>query len=362
LHRLRLLVVLAVSLTAALVITACGGDSGGDEDPTEVLTATFNNDQTVTSGNLDLSFKLDAEGGDDPGSFEASLNGPFQGGDSGSFPKFDFNADVNLDSSSQDFSGSAGLASTGDQGFVNFQDQEYSIPANIFSQFADAYTQAAQQGQDQQDKNQNLLSSLGIDPTNWLTDLQNEGNDDVDGTDTIHISGQANVPDLVADLKKIVQQVPQASDRVTPAQLAQFDQLSSLIKSADFDIYTGADDDILRKLDASLEVDPPATGGSPDSVKVEFSIGFSDVNQPQTISAPTGAQPLSTLLQQFGVDESQLGALGAAIDQGASAGAGSGSGSTGSGGGGSDASQAYLECLGKAQGADAIQQCQALLQ
>jgi hypothetical protein len=124
------------------------------------------------------------------------------------------------------------------------------------------------------------------------------------------------------------------------------------VESADFDIYSGADDDILRKLEASVSINPPDAEGAPDSVDFTFAITLSDLNEPQTISAPSGAQPLGDLLQQFGVDPSQLGALEAA---GGSSGSGSG------GGGTSQASQAYLDCLADAQGQEALDECAALL-
>lgn len=352
-QRLRALLFFSISVVAALTIAACGGDSGGDEDPQQVLDATFSNDESVSSGNLEISVNVDAEGGDDPGSFEASLSGPFQGGEDGGVPQFDLTAEAKVDSSAQEFSGSAGLTSTGDTAFVNFQGTDYELPQKVFNQFATAFAQAQEQTDASQQEDQNLLSSNGIDPSKWLTDLSNDGTEDVDGTETIHISGQADVRQLVADLKKIIKQVPQAAEQVTPDQLSQFDQVADRIESADFDIYTGADDDVLRKLDASVQIDPPDTAGAASSVEVDFSVAFSDVNEPQTIPAPADAQPLSSLLEQFGVDPSQLGQLG-------SAGAASGDGA--SAGGGSSASQAYLECLSEAQGQGAIDQCAALLQ
>ncbi|MGZ8621363.1 MAG: hypothetical protein ACXWW8_02090 [Solirubrobacterales bacterium] len=348
--RFRALLLLPVSLVVALTIAACGGDSGGDEDPQQVLDATFSNDESVSSGNLEISVNVDAEGGDDPGSFEASLSGPFQGGEDGGVPQFDLTAEAKVDSSAQEFSGSADLTSTGDTAFVNFQGTDYELPQEVFNEFATAFAQAQEQTDASQQEDQNLLSSIGIDPSNWLTDLSNDGTEDVDGTETIHISGQADVRVLVADLKKIIAQVPQAAEQVTRDQLSQFDQVADRIESADFDIYTGADDDVLRKLDASVQIDPPDTEGAASSVEVGFSVSFSDVNEPQAISAPADAQPLSTLLEQFGVDPSQLGSAGAASGDGASA------------GGSSSASQAYLECLGEAQGQGAIDQCAALLQ
>jgi hypothetical protein len=364
LHRIRALIVLSIAVLAAGVLAACGGGGSGDEDPQEVLDATFTNEEKVTSGVFDVSVDLSAEGGSDSGTFEASLGGPFQGGDGG-VPKFDVDAEVNLDSSSQDFSGNAGLTSTGDKAFVSFQDTDYEVPQEAFTQFAQTFTQLQDQSEQQSAGSTSLLSSIGINPTNWLTDLSNEGDEDVEGTETIHISGQADVPKLIEDIKTIAQKAPQAAgQQVTPAQVAQLDQLTGIIESADFDIFTGKDDNLLRKLEASLELNPPDSSGSADKVTVDFSVTLSDLNEPQTIAGPASAKPLTDLLSQFGVDPSQLGQLGSAV-QGA---AGGGGGAAAPQAGGSpagpsnDSTQAYLDCLATAKGAAAVQQCASLLQ
>ncbi|MET0729751.1 MAG: hypothetical protein ABWZ03_01040, partial [Solirubrobacterales bacterium] len=340
------LLVLALALAVALTISACG-DDGGDEDPQQVLEATFNNEAQIDSGVFDVSFDLTAEGGDNEGTLEASLGGPFESGDDGAVPKFEITAEADLESSAQDFSGSAGLVSAGHSAFVNFQDTDYEVQAKLFQQFESSFQQAAAQSK-QQGEDGNFLSSIGVDPSNWLTDLSNEGKEDVEGTDTIHISGDADVPKLVEDIRTIAKRLPQAADQVTPGQLSQLDELTDIIQSAEFDIYTGADDDILRKLEANLEIDPPGTSGGPESVTVGFSLTLSELNEPQEIAGPTDAQPLGDLLQQFGVDPSRLGAAAAG---------GSGSGASGAT---NPATQAYLDCLADAQGQDALDQCAAL--
>jgi hypothetical protein len=358
-HRIRALIFIALALALSLVVAACG-DDGGDsgEDPQQVLEDTFNNEQSIDSGSFDLSIRVDAEG-DQGGSFEGSLGGPFQSQE-GKFPQVDLNADIKLDTSAQDFSGSAGLTSTGESAFVSFQDTDYEVPQELFDQFSTSYEQLQQQSQSQGEQGNNLLGSLGIDPTNWLTDLSNEGTEDVEGTETVHISGQADVPKLVEDIKKIAENAPNVGQQVTPQQLDQLNQLTSIIKSADFDVYSGESDDLLRKIDANLELTPPAgTAGAPDSVSLELSLTIGDVNEPQTISAPTGAQPLANLLQQFGIDPSQLGgALRGGLGSGGALPQSGGSQAAPSG----DASQAYLQCLQQAQGEAAISECAQLLQ
>ena len=358
LSRTRISLALICSAVAAFALAACGGDSGGDEDPQEVLNATFTNDEKVTSGTFDVSLDVTAEGGSNGGTLDASLGGPFQSGDGG-VPSFDIDAEANVESEAQDFSGSIGLTSTGQGAFVNFQDTDYEVPQDAFDQFSRSFTQLQEQSE-AQGTDANFLTNLGINPTNWLTDLSNEGDEDVEGAETVHISGEADVPKLIEDLKKIAENAPQAANQITPAQLGQLDQLTGIVKSADFDIYSGADDDILRKLEATLELDPPDTGDAPDSVDVTFSVTLGEINEPQSISAPTGAQPLGDLLQQFGVDPSALGQLGAAVG---SAGAGTTPQAGGSPSGPSDgASQEYLDCLANAEGAAAVQQCAELIQ
>jgi hypothetical protein len=357
--RTRALILIALALALGAVVSACGGDdAGGSEDPQQVLDATFNNAQSITSGSFDLNFKVEAEG-DQGGTFEGSIGGPFQSQEA-KFPQFDLDADIKLDTSAQDFSGSAGLISTGDGAFISFQDTDYSVPQELFDQFATSYEQLQRQSQAQGDQGNDFLSTLGIDPTNWLTNLSNEGTEDVDGTETVHISGQADVPKLVEDIKKIARNAPNVGRRVTPQQLSELDQLTSIIKSADLDIYSGESDDLLRKLDANLELSPPAgTPGAPDSVTLELSLTLGEVNEPQTISAPSGAQPLANLLQQFGIDPSQLGgALRGGLGAGGALPQAGGSQAPPGGG----ASQAYLQCLQQAQGEAAVTECAQLLQ
>jgi hypothetical protein len=361
LSRFRSLLLLCAAIAASLVLAACGGDEGGDEDPAEVLNATFTNEEKVSSGVFDVSLDVSAEGGEQEGSFDASLGGPFQSRE-GAFPLFDIAAEIDLESEAQDFSGSAGATSTGEKAFVNFQDTDYEVPQELFDQFATTYTGLQEQSAAaDQEAGSNFLSNLGINPAGWLTDTSNEGNEDVEGTETIHISGEADVPKLVEDLKTIAENAPEAAgQQITPAQIGELDQLVDVIESADFDIYSGADDNLLRKLEASMTLNPPDTEGSPDSVELSFTVTLSDLNEPQEIAGPASAQPLGDLLNQFGVDPSTLGA--------AVGGAGGGGGGQLPQAGGSPAppsggaSSAYLECLQTAQGAAALQQCAALLQ
>ncbi|MEO8091079.1 MAG: hypothetical protein ABI726_00040 [bacterium] len=345
---------MALALPAA--IAGCGGD-GGDQDPQEVIDATFNNDATVTSGVLDLS--VDASAGDQ-GSFDASLSGPFQGveGDPTALPQIDLTATVSGEGAGQSVNADGGLTITDDNVFVEYGGQAYEVGSDTFKQLKDSIETSAGQTQDsgsgdaaasfQAGCEQAIqaqggdASACDFEPSGWFTNLTNDGTEDLDGTSVVHVSGDVDISQMLDDLVGIAQSVPGAGGQVDQAQV---DQVSEAISEASFDIYSGEDDNILRKLDVNVSVDPSAIEGSEvvpvDSVDVGLSVGISDVNEEQTIKGPSGAQPIDELLGQFGLGGG-LGGLGA-LGGGDSFGGGGGSAGTDGG-----ASDAYLDCIAAA--------------
>lgn len=354
-NRIRVSAALALALISALLLAACGGSGDNTEDPQQVLTQTFSNPTPIRSGNFDLDFKVEANGGDSPGTLEVKLGGQFQSQAANQFPQFDFDVSLRAESGSQTFSGSGGLTATGDRAFLNIQGTEYAVPQQVYDQFTSTYSRL--QGQKGSNPQEGLLQRLNIDLAQWLTDLKNEGTEDVEGQKTIHISGRANVPQIVGDLKTIAKD---AGNSVGNVDVSQLDQLNGTIKSGDVDVNTGETDKLLRRVGLSLDLKPPAgTPGAPDSLELHLQLNLADVNKPQTIQAPANAQPLdASALQQLGIDPSALGgALGGGL--------GSGGARPESGGStqapGQSATQAYQQCLSQASGVAALQRCAALL-
>ena len=348
----RNLAALALALTCALLVAACGG-GGNNEDPKQVLSETFSNPTPIQSGTFDLDLKIQTNGGSNPGTIEAKLGGKFQSRPNGQFPLFDFDVSVHADSGDQSLSGSGGLTSTGNAAFVKFQGTEYRVPQQLYDEFVTTYTQLQGQNSGQ---GSGLLQRLNIDLANWLTDLNNEGTDDVEGQQTIHVSGKANVPQIVTDLKTIAER---AGSAVGNVNLAQLNQLNDVIQSGDVDVYTGETDKLLRRLQLHFELKPPAgTPGAPDSLTLDFQLNFADVNKPQTVQAPANAQPLQNLLGPNGIN---LGNLGGALRGGLGT-----SGALPESGGSTtapstSAAQAYEQCLSQASGQAALQRCASLL-
>ena len=344
---------LALFAALAVALVACGGDDGGssDENPQTVLDQTFSGDTQVESAEVDISLDASVEG-EDSGSFSASLSGPVDGQGNG-FPKFDLTANVEGEGSGQSISFEGGATSTGDAAFVTYGGETYELGSDLFGMLEQAY----EQGQAQQ--NQQQSSTAGLDQLkSSLTNLENEGTEDVEGTETVHVSGELDVRKLVKELSPLLQQASQlglGGGAALPSE-SDLQQLQELVKSATFDVYSGVDDDILRRLAFDMELQDPTGGGGTANITFDLTLG--SVNEDLSVEAPSGAKPIDELFQQLGIDPSALGALGLGGSSlgGSTGGSSGGSGSSGAAG---DPS-AFFDCLEKAKTAAEIQACSSL--
>jgi hypothetical protein len=317
---LHTLVVVPVLIAFALALTACGGGGDNDEDPKQVLEETFST--SIDSGTIDLSVDAKAEG-EQSGEFQATASGPFD--NKGENFAIDLKATGSGGGQDIDFDG--GATSAGGKLYVAYKGQDYEVGKN-------------QTGGADPAQARKLLSSANIEPLNWLTDLTNEGTEDVEGTESIHISGSANVENLAGDLQKLIQQAAKQLPGGNAPSGQVSDQIKDSVKEADLDVFSSADDHTLRRLEAALVLEPPEDSDAQfDSLDLNLSVTFADIGEPQTIEAPKGAKSLSELLSGFG-------GLG-----------GGSSGGAGGNGANSAQSQRYLKCLQDAQGSSEIQDC-----
>lgn len=341
-HRARAIVALLALAVVALVLAACGGSDSGSgsgggssADAETLLRQTFTGTHDIRSGKADIELRVDVSGDDSVrGPITASISGPFESAGSDELPKFD----MALDAHAQGQGFRAGLTSTSDQLFVNFGGTSYEVPAQVLDQLKDRYRRAQQGGSSDQ---QMSLKSLGLDPLSWLQDPTVEGTETIGGVETDHISSQVDVNALLDDIDKILARVSAQGGLPTgqqvPSRIPAGDrsQIEDAVKSASIDVWSGTDDHTLRKLTLALSVDVPRESTSLD---LSLSIELTDLNQPQSISAPATSRPLSELLGQL------QGFFGGALGGGSLGGS-----SGGSGGGASSAQlQAYSDCIERA--------------
>ncbi|HEU4658807.1 MAG TPA: hypothetical protein VFR97_14860 [Capillimicrobium sp.] len=329
------------ALLAAVTLVACGGGGGDDEtsgaSATEILEKTFDNSEGVSSGRLTVAFDLDVQDASgESADTSLKLTGPFDTPESDDqLPSFDF--DLTVSSNGQSIQG--GAISTGDQGFLSLQGTDYAVPDDLFRQFRDSYVQAQQQAGKEQ---QPTLEALGIDPTTWITDPQKAGTEDVGGTETEHVTAGVDVPKLLNDLRKAADQAGSVAGQSGQLSDADIQAVQDQVSSAKVDVYTGKDDLRLRR----LVVDVTLKSGH-----AAFTLEIADLDEPQTIEAPTDTRPLQELVGQF---QSLIGASGAGGAVAPSTGGAGSSGGSGSGG----ANQKYLECVQAAgQDLEKVQAC-----
>jgi hypothetical protein len=350
----------ALFLLLAGVAAGCGGGGGGGgEDITKVLDQTFNRDNKVDSGKLEINATAALEGVKQiTKPVTITLGGPFEGleekvKDSGQLPRTDFQ--MSADAGGQKIS--AGSVSTGSKLYVNFQGTNYVVPDNTFARFKRQLAKA----QAQSDKSkQPDLGSLGIEPGKWLVGAKEKGTEDVGGVQTIHISAGVNVSRLLDDFNRLLGRAGELGlssqqRQQLPASIPDSvkKQIIDSVKDTKLDVFTGKNDKVLRKIDVDLKFEVPenvrAQAQGLQRGDIKFTYQVTELNKPQTIETPKSARPLSELQSQF--SGSGFGSLGSS----------SGGGTTGSAPTNSPKSKRYLSCVEKAKGTAELQQCAALL-
>jgi hypothetical protein len=302
--------VAALAIPAA--VAGCGGDDS-EEDPQQVLQETFGpHDTEVTSGIIDVT--LEASAGDQ-GSLTASLNGPFQADpDDPGLPQLDLTAEASGEGTGEAVDFNGGLVTTDDAAFVEYNDQAYEAPPRLFDQIEQAAEESeaeADQGSGQSfeqtceraaEEAGGDASACDIDFESWLTDVTNEGTEDVEGTETIHVSADANVERILGDLRGLVSAaLPPQIGRVL--DLDELEGVAPAITEAQMDVYSGEEDRIARRISFSAVLDPGAVSGLPlPQIDLDFTATLSELNEDQTIEPPANAQPLRELLNMAGID------------------------------------------------------------
>jgi len=308
-RRLRLLLLLGAVFAMSSTLAACGGGSdssssdgsSSSDDPQAVLDQTFSPDSKIDSADIDVGFDFSAEGSSSS-SLTANLSGPVEGNGSG-VPKFDLSAQLSGEGSGQSINFEGGATSTGDAAYISYGGNDYVVDDATFGFLQQAFASSSQQSTQ---GSGNLSAFKDV-----LTNLKNEGTEDVEGTSSVHISGDIDVDKLIDAIRPFAAQAGSlgalsgGANIPTPAQL---DQVKQFITGATFDVFSGADDHLLRKLEAEVDINDPSSG---DKATIKLSVTLAKVNESQDISAPENAKPLSDLTGGSSIG-GLLGGLGGA--------------------------------------------------
>ncbi len=326
---LRRLALLLVAVAAASIVAACGSsaNSSSSSNAQTLLKQTFSGTHSVKSGVLDLGISLAPTGSSTLTSpISLSIHGPFQSRGSGALPASDFTLTIG----GQGHTGSLGVVSTGTAGYVTLQGAGYQLPQAEFQKLESSFSSVDSSSGS---AGAHGLSGLGIQPLDWVKNPTVVGTENVGGAETTHIRGNVDVAALLSDLNKFL--VKESKSSAAASKLsdaipqATQTKIAAEIKNAALDVWTGSSDKTLRKL--ALNVTVPVTGkisttlGGLSSAAIGINLQYSNLNQPQTISAPANVHPYSEFQAKL---QSLVGTLEGSLGQSGLGATGTGSGSS----------------------------------
>ena len=269
----------AALLAAGALVAGCGGGESADE----VLSETAAKLDRIRSGTIHVDFRIDPRGPAGVQEFGFALDGPFALGGSGPLPV----ADIEYTQTVGDDSETVTVISTGTKAYIRTQGRTYELPPEQAQQLRGAAGQLrAGSG----------LGEFAIDQ--WIEDPELDDGGKVGGADTDRIQAELNVVNAVRDLVALARQagqdLPQLGDQ-------DAERLADSVRSSRFEVYTGKDDRLLRRLeleiDFGLDVPRELRGalGSLVGARVLFELGVDDPNRKVTVAEPENALPSSEL-------------------------------------------------------------------
>lgn len=292
----RPLVALLALSVVCFGLAACGG---GSQKVSSILGPAFHPAQRINSGRLDLSLGFSATGvATLTAPVSLHLQGPFQSTGAGQLPRFD----MGLDIGSSGHQLAVGATSTGSQFFIKLQGIPFQAPDSALRQLKQGYAQSTAASAKR--RQTSTFASLGIDPSAWLVNPKRARDANVGGVDAAHVTAGLNVARFLGDLTHVagvggslgLGGVSSVSGSLSPAQQSA---LARSVTSARVDVYAGKHDHALRELSliAGIAAQPAASATLRGlrTGALSFRLLFSDLNQPQTIVAPSNPQPLSNL-------------------------------------------------------------------
>jgi hypothetical protein len=350
---------LGLALLTVLALAACG--SSGGSDAASLLKQTFSGSHKVNSGNLSLSLSLTPSGSGSP--ISLSFGGPFQTLGPGKLPESNFSVSL----SGGGHSATLGILSTGNTGYVTLQGTAYQLPQATFQKLESSFSQLGSSAGG--NSGSGALSKLGIHPMNWLVGPTIVGDESIAGTPTTHIHAGVNVPGLLNDLNTVVQKassigVSGTGQLSSGLSASTRRQIASEVRNPSVDVWTGKSDKTIRRLAINMTLSGSGLLSSllngAKTASVGLTMQYTNLNQPQAISAPTNVRPYSEFTAKAStLSQALQSSLGTVAGGGSASSGASGATTTG---GSSNNIQAYSQCI-QAAGNDVskMQQCAPLL-
>jgi len=367
----------AIALTTAAVVAGCGGgaskhsagtagsaaSTAGSAAAHELLLQTFDGHHGVSSGVITLDLRLLPSGSSTiKGPIELAFGGPFMNKGAGKLPESDFTISI----SAEGHVGALQVISVDGKGYITVSGQSYKLPASSYKSLESGFGSLASSGTGSGSGSSSAFSKLGIKPLALLVRPQIVGKATVNGVATTRIHAELDATAMLQDFSRLLGKagslgVSGASSLPQSISASTQRSIANALGSPSFNLWTGTADKLIRKLTVSAVV--PVTGttrtelGGMHSATVTLGFGYSRVNQPQTITAPTSTKPYSVFRREF---SAVLSEIESGLISGSGGSGTTGASTTGASAGGAD--QKYTQCITAAKGDVAkMQKCSKLL-
>ena len=355
----RRIAAMAAAGVASLGIAACGssGSSGSagaggpvaSSNPTTLLKQTFASSHKVKSGVLHFGLTITPHGSSELTTpLSLTLAGRFQSRGTGKIPESAFTIGFR----GLGKTGSFGVTTTASHAYVSIEGTNYQLPGTDFAKLRSSLASSSRHG------SAPGLSSLGIDPEQWLSDPRIVGTQTIDGVVTEHLHATVDVAAFIRSLNTVLGKERSAISSATSAtphiSAATARQIAAAVHDPTVDVWTGRSDTMLRRMviAASVAVSGATSAelGGLSSAGFRMTLGYSQLGTPQTISTPKNVHSYAQL-------QTKLAAIGTQLQ--------SGLGQTSTGGATSGSSRRvsrYSRCINGAGGnVRKMQKCAKLL-
>jgi hypothetical protein len=275
-----------VAAAALLLLGGCGSDltAGGSDTSSarDVIRQAAEN--PAKSADIDLSMELKVDGVEqlkDP--VRLTVKGPTRSNGPRRLPDVDWQVHFEGPGKNADVR----VIATGGNAWIGYGGQTYEVGTGLVSRFM---SRAQAQAQSQ--------PKLKLAVPVWLKDAEVSD-------DGHKVSGQLDVRKALADVNRITAQLPRGHQ----IGAKTLDQIDDAVKDASVEFQVG-DDHILRSSHVNFEFEVPddlrSQARGLEGGHLTFQSNQENVNGDQQVTAPSGARPLSELLQRFGVPPAAL--------------------------------------------------------
>jgi len=300
--RRRVFAITALACAVSIAVSACGS-STPKLTPAQQITRTEAASSHIKSGRLHLVFALKLNG---PKVLKGkplalTVSGPFEN---------KVGTDLAITVSAVGSTGDLGVDVVNKRLYVGLANTFYSVPDSALKSLlsvSDLTQTQGLSGSTSASAAERELKSLGINPRGWISAWQDLGEVNIAGVNTEHLQGQINVSKI---LSQVLNAVSKSTSNATAPSKQSLALIDSAITTSRVDLYIGESDHILRKADFDLAFVVPALvqsqAGGLTSGSLTASLVLTDVNQPQSVSAPANPQPLSRIRTGLIALEAQL--------------------------------------------------------